>query len=99
MVDRPDGMVCMTAPPPPCWLCFGQGRVVSEGFSRIGGFLHGPCAVPSASDHPDCRPCPACDLAKVREAVARETADHKPSVATGLPCKCFLCAALKEGKP
>jgi len=26
-------------------------------------------------------------------ALVRETVDHKPSVATGLPCKCFLCEA------
>ena len=34
--------------------------------------------------------------ARIRElvgAIRRETADHKPSVATGLPCKCFICAA------
>ena len=30
-------------------------------------------------------------------AIRKETADHKPSVATGLPCKCFLCKALVGG--
>lgn len=37
-------------------------------------------------------------LAVVREALSKETADHKPSVATGLPCKCFLCVALKDSQ-
>ena len=39
--------------------------------------------------------------ARIRElvgAIRRETADHKPSVATGLPCKCFLCAALARSE-
>ena len=31
-------------------------------------------------------------------AIQKETDDHKPSVATGLPCKCFLCKALR-GEP
>jgi hypothetical protein len=31
-------------------------------------------------------------------AIQKETADHKPSLATGLPCKCFLCKALR-GEP
>jgi hypothetical protein len=34
----------------------------------------------------------------LQDAIRKETADHKPSVATGLPCKCFLCKALR-GEP
>lgn len=36
--------------------------------------------------------------ARLKEALAKETADHKPSVATGLPCKCFLCKALTDSQ-
>ncbi len=32
------------------------------------------------------------------EAIEKETADHKPSVATGLPCKCFLCDAKRRAR-
>jgi hypothetical protein len=33
-------------------------------------------------------------IAELEAAIRKETADHKPSVATGLPCKCFLCQVL-----
>ena len=35
------------------------------------------------------------ECAPLADAIAKETADHHPSVATGLPCKCFLCVALR----
>lgn len=38
-------------------------------------------------------------VVELEDVIKRETIDHGNSKATGLPCKCFLCAALREAKP
>ena len=63
----------------------------------LKGPLRGDCADPGCNPASRARELAEAraEIDRLRNAIEKETRDHKPSPATGKPCGCFLCGALR----